>query len=170
MRQHLAKIRMKLVMASTIAAIGLSACGGANGGDVRTVTIAPTETSAQETPTSAPVSGDAILIETRVTNAERHTGEVLGASVLGESAFCRGGNTSGGSEGPTITTTFRCNDGTLKVQYAPTQPSLVQGSVWEVVSGTGSFDGVRGGGSMVAKFESDSPDTGHEVFTGTVGR
>ena len=116
------------------------------------------------------MSGDAILIETRVTNAKRHTGEVLGGSVIGESAFCRGGKTSGGSEGPTITTTFRCPGGTLKVQYAPTQRSLVQGGVWEVVRGTGSFEGLRGGGSMVAKFESDDPDSGREIFTGTVGK
>jgi hypothetical protein len=158
------------LMAVTIAASGLAACAGANGGDVRTVTVAPAETSAQETSTPAPVSGEAILIETRVTNAKRHTGKVLGVSVIGESAFCRGGRTSGGSEGPTITTSFRCPGGTLKVRYAPTQPSLVQGSVWEVVRGTGSFEGLRGGGSMVAKFESDSPDAGREIFTGTVGK
>ena len=156
-------------MALTVAASGLAACGGDKGGDVRTVT-APAETSAQETPASAPVSGDAILIETRVTNAKRHTGVVLGGSVIGESAFCRGGKTSGGSEGPTITTQFRCPGGTLKVQYAPTQRSLVQGGVWEVVRGTGSFEGLRGGGSMVAKFESDDPDSGREIFTGTVGK
>ena len=119
---------------------------------------------------SAPVGADAILIETRVTSAKRHTGEVLGVSVIGESAFCPGGTTSGGSDGPTITTTFRCTAGTLKVQYAPTQRSLVQGGVWEVVSGTGSFKGLRGGGSMVAKFESDDPDTGREIFTGTLGK
>ena len=158
-----------LTAALALAAIGLAACGDDNGGDVRTVTVAPAETSAQETSTSAPVSGDAILIETRVTNAKRHTGEVLDASVIGESAFCRGGKTSGGSEGPTITTTFRCPGGTLKVHYAPTQNSPVQGSVWEVVSGTGSFKGLRGGGSMVARFESKDPDRGRETFTGTVG-
>ena len=116
------------------------------------------------------MGADAILIETRVTNAKRHTGDVLGVSVIGESAFCRGGKTTGGSDGPTITTAFRCPGGTLKVQYAPTQPSLVQGSVWEVVSGTGSFEGLRGGGSMVAKFQKDDPDTGRETFTGTVGK
>jgi hypothetical protein len=166
----MAVTKARLVMALTIAAIGLAACGGDNGGDVRTVTVAAAEKSNQETSTSAPVSGDAILIETRVTNAKRHTGEVLGVSVIGEAAFCRGGKTSGGSEGPTITTTFRCPGGTLKVQYAPTQPSLVQGAVWEVVSGSGSFEGLRGGGSMVAKFESDNSDTGREIFTGTVGK
>ena len=116
------------------------------------------------------MSGDAILIETRVTDARRHTGEVLGVSVIGESAFCPGGRTSGGSDGPTITTTFRCPGGTLKVQYAPTQPSLVQGGVWEVVRATGSFEGLRGGGSMVAAFERDDPDAGREIFTCTVGK
>jgi hypothetical protein len=110
-----------------------------------------------------------ILIETRVTNAKRHRGEVLSASVLGESPFCRGGSTSGGSDGPTITTRFRCPGGTLTVHYAPTQPSLVQGSVWEVVSGTGRYKGLHGGGSMVARFESDDPDAGRETFTGMVG-
>jgi hypothetical protein len=157
------------VMALTIVSSGLAACGGDNGGDVRTVTVAPADTSVQETSTP-PVSGDAILIETRVTNAKRHTGEVLVVSVIGESAFCRGGKTSGGSDGPTITTTFRCRGGTLKVQYAPTQPSLVQSAVWEVVGGTGRFEGLRGGGSMVARFESDDPDTGREIFTGTLGK
>jgi hypothetical protein len=159
-----------LVMGLTIAASGLAACGGDNGGAVRTVTVAPAETPAQESSSSAPVGAEAILIETRITNAKRHTGEVLGVSVIGESAFCRGGKTSGGSEGPTITTRFRCPGGTLKVQYAPTQPSLVQGGVWEVVRGTGSYEGLRGGGSMVARFESDDPDAGREIFTGTVGK
>jgi hypothetical protein len=163
-------IKASLVMALAFAASGLAACGGDNGRDARTVTVAPAETSAQEASTSAPAGADAILIETRVTNAKRHTGEVLGVSVIGESAFCRGGKTTGGSDGPTITTTFRCPGGTLQVQYAPTQPSLVQGNVWEVVRGTGSFEGLRGGGSMVAKFESDDPDRGREVFTGTVGK
>jgi hypothetical protein len=158
---------MRLAMAVAIAAGGLGGCGGDNGGDDGTATGA--DTPAQETPTSAPLSGKPILVETRITNARRHTGEVLGASVIGESPFCRGGKTSGGSEGPTITTTFRCPGGTLKVRYAPTQRSRVQGAVWEVLSGTGSFEGSRGGGSMVAKFDSDDPDTGGEVFTGTVG-
>jgi hypothetical protein len=38
------------------------------------------------------------------------------------------------------------------------------------MSGSGSFKGLRGGGSMVAKFESDNPDIGREIFTGTVGK
>jgi hypothetical protein len=155
-------------MAVPIAVLGLVACGDDNGGDVRTVTVTTADSSAQDTPTSAAVTGDAILIETRVTNAKTHTGEVLGGSVIGESAFCRGGTTSGGSEGATITTTFHCPGGELKVQFAPMQHSLVQGATWRIVSGTGSFNGLRGGGSMVAKFE--DPDTGGEIFTGMVGK
>lgn len=155
-------------MALTIASTGLAACGGSSGGDVQTVTVATTVTSAQTSSTASPGGGDAILIETRIPDAKLHEGEVVAGSVIGESPFCPGGTTSGGSEGPTITATFSCPGGTLTVRYAPTQPSLVQGGVWEIVSGTGRFEGLSGGGSMVAKFEGGSPDTGREIFTGTL--
>ncbi len=42
--------------------------------------------------------------------------------------------------------------------------------MWEVVRGSGKFEGLRGGGSMVATFESDDPDSGRKIFTGTVGK
>lgn len=164
--------KLSLALAVALASSGLVACGGADGGGVQTVTVSPAATSIQATAASAG-SGDAILIETRVADAKLHAGEVLDVSVIGESPFCPGGTTTGGSEGPTITTTFHCPDGTLTVQYAPIQPKLVQGAVWEIVSGTGRFDGLRGGGSMVAKFEegdgsSGAPSNGREIFTGTL--
>jgi hypothetical protein len=146
----------------------LSACSGQNAPSVSTTT--PNETSSPRAVSSAPLNGDAILIETRISDARMHTGEVVGGSVLGESAFCEGGETTGSSAGPTITTTFTCADGTLTVQYAPTQRSLVQSSEWEVVSGTGSFEGLGGAGHMVAAFGSDNPDAGREIFTGTVSQ
>jgi len=151
----------------------LAACGGDSGGEARpgsatTAAESPTQTS-PTSPTSAPVFGRPTLIETRITDAVRHVGVVLGTSVIGESVFCRGGRTRGGSEGAAITTTFHCPDGTLTVRYSPTQRSLVQGAPWEVVSGTGSWAGLRGGGSMVAVFEKEDPDRGREVFTGTIG-
>jgi hypothetical protein len=78
-----------------VAVIGLAACGGDNGGDnggeVRTITF-PAEQD-------APVTGDAILIETRISDAAQHTGEVLSGSLIGESTFCPGGKSSGGSTG-----------------------------------------------------------------------
>jgi len=159
--------------ALAIASGGLVACGGGDGGEVRTVTVTPAASSVQVTSSSPPRNGDAILIETRVPDAKLHAGEVLDVSVIGESAFCPGGTTTGGSEGPTITTTFHCPDGTLTVRYAPIQPSLVQGAAWEIVSGTRSLEGLHGGGSMVARFEEGDPSTGgpssgREIFTGTL--
>ncbi len=160
---------LRLTIAVTIATSSLVACAGDNGGDVRTATTTGADTAAPEASTSAPVSGDAILIEERITDARLHTGVVLETSVIGESAFCRGGTTTGGSEGAAITETFHCPGGTLVVRFAPKQNSLVQGALWEVVTGTGSFEGLRGGGSMVARFDDDDPDTGQVTFAGTVG-
>jgi hypothetical protein len=65
---------------------------------------------------------------------------------------------------------FHCPGGRLQIRFSPTQLSPVQSAVWEVVSGTGSFEGVRGGGTMVARFGSENPDQGRETFTGTVAR
>jgi len=161
-------IEARLVLAATVAAGGLVACGGDDSGDDGAVT--PAETSTQAPSTPALIGGDAILIETRVTDARSHTVELLSGSVIGESAFCPGGTVSGSSEGATITTTFDCPGGSLDVEYRPRQMSLVQSSSWEVVSGTGTFEGLPGGGRMVAAFDGDDPDVGREVFTGTVGR
>ena len=150
-----------------VALLGIAACGDDDGDEVRTVTV---ETPAE----GAPATGDAILIKTRITSAEKHTGEVLDGSVIGESAFCPGGKTKGGSAGAEITATFQCPDGRLTVSYSPTQRWLVQSSEWEVVSGTGSFKGLQGGGWMVARFVSEDPAVAHpddgETFTGTVTR
>ncbi len=118
---------------------------------------------------SAPLFGDPIFIETRVVDARRHMGVVVKTSVIGESAFCPRGKTTGDSEGAAITTTFHCPAGTLTIRYSPTQHSRVQGAPWQVMSGTGSFAGLRGGGSMVDIFEEDDPDRGREIFTGTIG-
>jgi hypothetical protein len=160
---------VRRLVAVMVVAVGLTACGGDEDGGGEPE-AAPAETSAEETATSTPpvVNGDAILIRTRVTDARAHTGEVVDGSVIGEAAFCTGGTTGGSSRGPTITTTFTCPGGTLEVEYAPTQRSLVQSAAWEIVSGTGDYEGFSGGGWMVAVFESDDPDAGTETFAGTV--
>ena len=127
------------------------------------------DADAQATPASqVPPSSIGILIETRVPDAPTHAGEVVDGSVVGEEPFCPGGTTTGGSEGATITTTFKCPGGTVVLRYAPTQRSLVQGAEWEVVRGTGDYAGMTGNGSMIAAFEED--DSGREVFTGQVVR
>jgi hypothetical protein len=161
----------RLVIGLTMAAIGLVGCGGDDGAEDRTTVAAETsaaERSAAETSTPPALNGAAVLIRTRVTDARAHTGEVLDGSVIGETAFCTGGTTSGSSQGPTITTTFTCPGGTLEVEYAPRQRSLAQSAAWEIVDATGDLEGLRGGGWMAAVFESDDPDAGTETFTGTV--
>jgi hypothetical protein len=149
----------------TVSLLGIAACGN-DGGEVRTVTV---ETPAEDEQ-GAPATGVAILIETRISSARKHAGEVLDGSVIGESGFCPGGKTRGGSSGAAITATFHCPGGRLTVSYSPTQRSLVQSSDWKIVSGTGSFKGLRGGGWMVANFGSEDPEKGGETFTGTVTR
>jgi hypothetical protein len=147
-----------------VSVFGTAACGDDNGGEVRTVTVnAPAAT--EEVLSGI---GDAILIETRIPDPRTHAGEVLDGSVIGESAFCPGGKTRGGSTGGMITATFRCPGGRLTVSYSPTQRSLVQSSEWKVVSATGNLKGLDGGGWMVANFGSDNPEQGGETFTGTV--
>jgi len=165
------------LMAAIALTAGLAACDGGDDTDAQPDASSAAESpspessdsSAVDSPLAAPLFGKAILIETRVLNAGRHRTVVEGTSVIGESAFCRGGGARGGSEGAAITTTFHCPGGTLTVRYSPIQRSLVQGAGWEVVSGTGNLAGLRGGGSMVAVFDDDHPDRGREVFTGTVG-
>ena len=168
MREDPAMRKLSLATALAVTGIGLVACGSGTGGHPRTVTVTRTATSAQQT-SASPAGGDAILIETRITNAMQHAGKVV-VVFIGESAYCRGAESSGGSAGPTITSTLQCPEGTLKLQYAPTQRSLVQGATWRIASGTGTFKGLHGGGSMVAKFQSENPDRGQEIFTGTVGK
>lgn len=160
-----------LRVALAVAAVGLAACGDDDSAEVRTVTVAAEPSAEQGTATGqqSVVDGDAILIRTRITDGRKHEGKVLAGSLIGESAFCAGGTTSGGGQVPIITT-FSCPDGRLKVKFAVTKPSLVQSAIWEVVSGTGRFEGLRGGGSMVAYFDSKDPEKGGETFAGTVGK
>jgi hypothetical protein len=165
-------MRVSRIIVITFALSGLVACGGDDGARTGTPsrTSTPSTAPTSATPTSAPLDADAILIEERITDARLHIGVVLNTSVLGEAKFCPGGKSTGGSEGATITETFQCPGGTLTVRFAPTQRSLVQGAPWEVVSGTGSFEGLRGGGSMVARFTDEDPDSGLVTFVGTVAR
>jgi hypothetical protein len=157
------KVKTAFTVLLMVSLLGIVACGDA-GGEVRTVTVG----TPAETEEGPPGIGDAILIETRISDPRTHTGVVLDGSVIGESAFCPGGKTRGGSTGGTITATFQCPGGRLTVSYSPTQRSRVQSSDWKVVSATGNFRGLAGGGWMVANFGSDDPEKGGETFTGTV--
>ncbi len=157
-----------LALALTLATVGLGACGGDDG-------------DSSGTTTDAGAAGEKVLIKTRVgvPDAENVPGDVelLAVSHIGDSPFCPGGTIQevhyehGSPAGFIIERTFRCPAGTLKVGFSPTQPSRVLRMAWEVMNGTGEFEGATGGGQMVARFEKGEPPTpGRETFTGTVTR
>ena len=99
-------------------------------------------------------------------------GEVLSGSTIGDSAFCAGGRFSDRHGEPPlglVVKTFSCPGGRLTITFSPTEPSLKQSSDWEVVNGSGRFEGHSGGGRMTAVFESKGGE-GRETFTGTITR
>jgi hypothetical protein len=159
-------------MALAVVAIGLAACGD-DGGDE-----GGTTTGGDESGTAAEGGGEPILIKTHVAspedpNAKGETmGEVLPGSTIGDSAFCAGGRFNDRHGEPPlglVVKTFRCSGGRLTITFSPTEPSLKQSSDWEVVKGSGRFEGLSGGGRMTAVFESKGGE-GREAFTGTVTR
>jgi hypothetical protein len=159
----------RLAVALAVAAIGLAACGDDEDESGATA-------GADATATTAEAGGEPILIKTHVTFLEdptpdvQTTGEILPESTLGDSPFCLGGKFSDGHGEPPlglVVKTIRCSDGRLTITFSPTQRSLKQSSSWEVVEGTGSYEGLTGGGEMEAVFESKAGE-GRETFTGTV--
>jgi hypothetical protein len=150
-----------LAVALTATAIGLAACGDEGG-----TTAAP---DAEATSTQTAENGEPAQIKTRL---HIPTGEVLRGSTIGDSPFCSGG-TFRDTKGDTPERTFRCPDGSLIIGFNPTseQPqSRTQAGPWTVRSGTGAYEGLRGGGRMKVTFEQGSHSKGRETFTGTVTR
>jgi hypothetical protein len=149
-----------LAVALTAPAIGLAACGGGDG------TTAASDTAKTSTQTAK--DGEAMLIKTRL---DIPTGEVLGGSSIGDSPFCRGG-TFRDTGNENVERTLRCPDGSLRIGFNATgEPqSRTQRGPWAVRSGTGAYEGLRGGGRMKVTFDPGSDTKGGETFTGTVTR
>jgi hypothetical protein len=135
--------------------------------------------------TTAP-RGERIAIRTRMVIAATEgsepiaTGKVLEESTLGGSPFCAGGTIldSHASTDPTlephrlIDRTITCPDGTVRVGLTPEvgpQGPTGKGS-WTIVSGTGSFKGLRVSGKMKVVDDPDDESLGRETLTGTVTR
>ena len=167
-------------LALVVTALGLPACGDDDGDERGTTASAEAATTASgdETGTTAEEGGESILIRTHVAFLEgpqregETMGEVLPGSTISDSAFCAGGRFSDRHGEPPlglVVKTFRCPGGTLTITFSPTEPSLKQTSDWQVVNGTGRFEGLSGGGRMRAVFESKGGE-GRETFTGTVTR
>jgi hypothetical protein len=155
-----------LAAAVVAAAIALAGCGGANGDDGG---------SAGTTTSTSKSAGEAepILIRTRVSIP---SGKILDGSVIGDSPFCPGGTVMDQHGAPPIglvDRTITCPDGTLRMGFDPQVPEGdEQRGPWRIVSGTGAYEGWRGEGEMVMRYDptdkSPHPTRGRERYTGTV--
>jgi hypothetical protein len=168
-----------------LATLGLAACGD---DDDDPGTTAPEAVETTET-TSGEV-GEEILIKTHVKidvpkgelrkGTPTGGGEVLAGSTIGDGRFCSGGTFRDrhGTEDPAeppyglVDRTFRCPGGTLRIGFTPGVPQgRKQSGPWKVVSGTGAFDGLQGGGQMGIEYDPKTGSSGDsETFTGTVSR
>jgi hypothetical protein len=117
-----------------------------------------------------------ILIETYADLASVvDTGKVLDGSTLGDSSFCPEGTFSGGhgnTDNGWLDKTFECPDGTLSIAFDPRNMEKRSASgPWEVLSGTGAYEGMEGSGEFKIRFPADpSVAEGHETFSGTVSQ
>jgi hypothetical protein len=158
-----------LAMALAVTAIGLAACGDDDGDEDG----AATTTSGADSDLSADPAdgGEEIVIK---TDLNIPAGEVLGGSSIGDSPFCPGGtfrDRGGNAEIGSVDRTIRCPDGELRVGFTPGElQGRTQTGPWEILSGTGVFEGLEGQGRMEVTFESASSTKGRETFTGTVAR
>jgi hypothetical protein len=170
-----------LMLVSTMGLAGCSGSGNDAAGTGDETIASPDVTSPSSVATSAapdvdededvPVlNGTAILIRDQVTGINE--GKVRRGSFIGDSAFCAGGSMThehGRPDHETGIATFRCRDGSLSLGFTPLPaPGLVQSSPWKVVSGTGSYQGVRGQGWMVVRFAGGDSEEGQETFVGTI--
>jgi hypothetical protein len=103
------------------------------------------------------------------------TGEILEGSTLGDSPFCPGGTFSGGhgnTDNGWLDKTIECSDGTLTLAFDPrNEKERSVSGPWEVLSGTGAYEGMEGSGEMMIKFPANPQvPEGRETFTGTVSQ
>jgi hypothetical protein len=157
-----------LAVALTVTAVGLAACGDDDGDENGAATTSGADTDLSADPAEG---SEEIVIK---TDLNIPTGEVLGGSSIGDSPFCPGGtfrDKDGNDEIGFLDRTYRCPDGNLRMGFSPHEPQgLTQTGPWEIVSGTGAYEGMEGSGQMEVTFESANSDQGRETFTGTVAR
>ena len=160
-----------LAVAVTLTAVASAGCG--DDGDDKAVTTSAVES---ESSTDLIDGKEEIVIKTYADlQSVVDTGKVLDGSSLGDSRFCPKGTTSGGhgnTDNGWLDKTFECPDGTLRIAFDPRNERKRSASgPWEVLSGTGAYEGMEGSGEMEIKFSADPQvPEGHETFTGTVSQ
>jgi hypothetical protein len=107
-------------------------------------------------------------------------GQVAEGSTLGGSPFCVGGTISDthGSTDPEVSLiarTITCPEGSVRMDITPEvsqemRQDLTQTGSWQIISGTGDFEGLRGSGKMEAVYDPDPRAPARGTHTGTVTR
>jgi hypothetical protein len=169
-----------LVLAGMLVLVGvlfLGACGGEEK-DAAT-------TSAATAPAGEPIVIRSTLIVAAEEGSEPiATGTVLEGSTLGGTPFCVGGTIleSHASLDPKmeaylIDRKITCPDGTVRIGYTPQvgadpapEGETPQKGVWTIVSGTGEYEGVGGGGKSEAVYGPNPSSAVRSTFTGTITR
>ncbi|MEO8329560.1 MAG: hypothetical protein ABI586_06120 [Candidatus Nanopelagicales bacterium] len=160
-----------LLLGLCTTALLLSGCGG--GGNDETATTAPVESKSVAPLVNGKVE---IVIKTYADlQSVVDIGKVLDGSSVGDLSFCPKGTFSGGhgnTDNGWLDHIFECSDGTLTIAFDPrNQKERSASGPWEVLSGTGAYQGMTGSGQMEIKFPADPQvATGHETFTGTVSQ
>jgi hypothetical protein len=136
-------------------------------------------------PSTSPPVGEPIVIRDTVEIAATAgsepiaTGKVVDGSTLGGASFCVGGTIrdTHANLDPAIEKlglidrTFTCSDGTVRIVFTPGEvQNGIQPGTWSVVSGTGTFQGLSGGGTMETVYGPTEASETRETMTGTVTR
>jgi hypothetical protein len=154
-----------------LVAAALAGCGDSDDDET-----APTSAVESEPSTGLIDGEEEIVIKTNVDLASVvDAGKVLDGSSLGDSSFCPKGTFTGGhgnTEKGWLDHTFECSDGTLTIAFDPRNEKEQSASgPWEILSGTGAYEGMEGSGQFQIKFPADpAAMEGRETFTGTVSQ
>ena len=143
-----------------------TSCSGSNSGGRGGV-------GATTTPSASSGSAESIVIRTEVHLPSIRIGA---GSTIGGRSFCPGGTAKdqhGESNIGLVDRTLTCPGGTLRIGFDPHPPvGNKQTGSWRVISGSGSYAGLRGGGQFVMTYDpgdhSAHPTHWRERFTGTV--
>lgn len=155
------KLRLSLVFAGMVAVSLIAGGCGGDGGDEGGATTR---------------SSEKIVIKDFAHLASvTDTGKVLAGSSLGGSPFCPKGTFTGGHDNTDngwLDHTFECPDGTLSIAFDPRNEREQSASgPWEVLSGTGAYEGMEGSGRFEITFPADpAAMEGRETFAGTVSQ
>lgn len=159
-------IRATKVAAACLISLSVAACSGNN---------QPSGSTSRPSTVQSSVAAGAIAINI-VTKA--HAGQsmltdiaIQPTSSVGGAPFCSGGTAVDGPGNPDIghiARTITCRDGTI-LMGLELQPNGKNGT-WRIVSGTGSYTGWTGSGTLEVAILDDANHVAQEVFGGTVVR